>query len=408
MRRLADRFVVLEPLGAGGMGSIFRARDERLGQDVAIKILKRSLMDDAVLRERFRREARALARLRHPGIVAVLDLGEDEGDLWTALELVRGETLERVMQRDGAMPIGRAAAIADRLLDALEACHAAEIVHRDVKASNVMIDGDAVKLIDFGLARVAQDPKLTETGAVQGTPSAMSPEQCRGEEVGPASDVYSMGVLLFAMLAGAEPFRGADAATLMAQHLFVEPPPLVSVSAGVSATVRAALAKRAEDRPTARELREALARAMAGEDPEARTFALAAERVRDASLPRSERAIGDASAPKAHDPTPATVCVWMTPSDRAASLRAALGAAGLAGATSPADANVVIASARDGLERVRALRTSSPKLPIVVVDVEGPDETTAAIRAGANDMLLADSPDAELPPKLARLLRRRP
>ena len=139
MRRIADRFVIEGPLGAGGMGSIFRARDERLGEDVAIKILKRSLLEDPVLRERFRREALSLAKLRHPGIVAVYDSGESEGDLYTVLELVRGETLELVMERGGAMAFSRAAPIVDQILAALEVCHAGEIVHRDIKPSNVMI-----------------------------------------------------------------------------------------------------------------------------------------------------------------------------------------------------------------------------------------------------------------------------
>src|SRR3954471_23638807 len=107
MRRIGDRFVLGEPLGAGGMGSIYRARDERLGQEVAIKILKRALTDDAVLRERFRREALSLAKLRHPGIVTVYDSGDADGDLYTVLELVHGETLERVMDRDGAMTMLR-------------------------------------------------------------------------------------------------------------------------------------------------------------------------------------------------------------------------------------------------------------------------------------------------------------
>ena len=262
-RRIADRFVLGRPLGAGGMGSIFRARDERLGADVAIKLLKRSLLEDAVLRERFRREALSLARLRHPGIVTVIDYGEDLGDLYTVLELVEGETLDGVMDREGAMATERAGPLAGQLLAALEACHASNIVHRDLKPSNVMVravgGATQVVLIDFGLARMsggaAALSRLTETGRVQGTPHYMAPEQCRGEDVGPAGDVYSAGVLFYEMLAGAQPFQGKDAATFMAQHLFVDAPPLREVaphvSPGVAAAVHAALAKRAVDRPTA-------------------------------------------------------------------------------------------------------------------------------------------------------------
>ena len=434
MRRFGDRFVLEEPLGAGGMGSIYRGRDERLGGAVAIKILKRALLEDVVLRERFRREAVSLAKLRHPGIVTVLDFGEADGDLYTVLELVRGETLERLMGRDGAMTILRAGPILDQLLAALEVCHESDIVHRDIKPSNVMVSTvngvEHVKLIDFGLARMGARgvgngglEKLTETGTVQGTPHYMAPEQCRGEEVGPAGDVYAAGVLFYEMLAGAEPFRGTDAATFMAQHLFVEPPPLRQVaphvSAGVSAAVHAALAKQPHDRPTARELREALASAAKGTDPEALGEAASALRRQASGLARSDRAI--TGRPAADGPqrgalgNVGNVLVWMTVGDRSAALRGCLGTAGLSSSLASTDdlpeisngENVaVVVSASDGMDRVRRLRKIAPRLPIVVVDVAGPDGTTESIRAGASDMLLREAPDADLVSKMERLLTR--
>jgi serine/threonine protein kinase len=424
VRRLGDRFVVGAPLGAGGMGSIHRGRDERLGEDVAIKILKPAHLDDAVLRERFRREALSLAKLRHPGIVTVLDFGEAEGDLYTVLELVRGETLERVMERDRPMTMLRAAPILDQILAALEVCHDNDIVHRDVKPSNVMVSSVNgalhVKLIDFGLARMGAGmvEKLTETGTVQGTPHYMAPEQCRGEDVGPEGDVYSAGVVFYEMLAGSNPFRGNDAATFMAQHLFVEPPPLRQaaphVSAGVSAAVGAALAKQPQDRPTARELRDALTSAAKGTDPEALGQAAAALRRHASGLERSERALTGHANDRTERALAGNVVVWMSMGDRSAALRGCLATAGvscsLASSEQPPDVSgdaAVVVSARDGMGRVRVLRASAPKLLIVVVDVAGPDETTESIRAGASDMLLREAPDSDLVPKMERLLRRR-
>jgi hypothetical protein len=429
VRRIADRFVLEEPLGAGGMGSIFRARDERLGEDVAIKILKRALLEDVVLRERFRREALSLAKLRHPGIVTVYDSGEADGDLYTVLELVRGETLEHVMERDGAMTFERAAPLLDQLLAALEVCHENDIVHRDIKPSNVMVADvngapQVVKLIDFGLARMGGKTieKLTETGAVQGTPHYMAPEQCRGEDVGPPGDVYSAGVLFYEMLSGAQPFQGSDAATFMAQHLFVEPTPLRQVAPhvrlGVSAAVHAALAKQPHDRPTARELRAALASAAKGADPETLGAAAADLRKETSGLTRSERAIGGGSHARVMETISfGTVLVWASTTERGAALRGCLGTAGLAcaivgGAETPVrtlleQSAAVVVSARDGIGRVRGLRAIAPELPVIIVDVAGPDETTESIRAGASDMLLREAPDADVVPKIMRLLKRR-
>lgn len=427
MRRIADRYTLEAPLGAGGMGSIHRARDERLGTEVAIKLLKRSLLEDAVVRERFRREAQSLARLRHPGIVGVFDSGEADGDLYTVLELVAGETLELVMERERAMTLERALPIFDQILAALEVCHASDVVHRDLKPSNVMVAGERVVLIDFGLARIggsATVAKLTETGAVQGTPHYMAPEQCRGEEVGPPADVYSAGILFYELLSGAQPFRGADAATFMAQHLFVQPVPLGEaaphVSPGGAAAVHAALAKQAEDRPTARELRDALAAAATGKDREALAAAAATLRAATAGLARGDRALAPGAVrdlPRPVDALDARVIVWVSAPERSAAIRGCLATAGLSCSASSGDATpdltrgdgpvTVVVSARDGAGRIRRLRAHAPKVPVVVVDVGGPDETTEVIRAGADDMLLAAAPDADLVAKLARLARRR-
>jgi len=324
------------------------------------------------------------------------------------------------------------------------------VVHRDVKPSNVMLaNGGAedarVVLIDFGLARVRGNiaSKLTETGVVQGTAQYMSPEQCRGEDVEPSSDVYSSGLVLYEMLSGAAPFDGADAATLMAQHLFVEPTPLRQVaphvSEGVAHAIQAALAKQPSDRPTAAELRALLEDAAVGVDPRSRAEDAAIVRQRAARLARNERAVGGGTASAAAAATAAgTVIVWIADAARAASVRGCLATAGFscaladgddaaaviananasasasagagagagAGGSASAGASLaVVVSARD-VERVRGLRAIAPTLSIVVVDVRPPTETTEAIRAGASDMLLQGAPDADLVGKLTRLFRK--
>ncbi|MBX3233910.1 MAG: serine/threonine protein kinase [Labilithrix sp.] len=411
-RRVGDRFVVGDVLGSGGMSSIHRGTDERLGEEVAIKFLRQSLTSDPVVRERFRREATALAKLRHPGIVSVLDFGEADGELYLVLELLRGRTLEERLFEGALAPVA-AAPIFDQLLAALELCHEAGVVHRDIKPSNVMLTGpERVTLIDFGLARIEtqEDTKLTETGTVHGTPSYMAPEQCRGHEVGPPADVYAVGVMLYEALSGAPPFGGDNAAVLMAQHLFAPPAPLPLLPRGLEAAILHALQKKPEDRPTARALRHELTSAFKGTDAATLAEEAAKQRVHMAGLPRSERAL--TGRPPAAKTEPmlaapaATVGLWMSASNRSAELRGALGTAGfvvvLADGDEPPIADVVLASAKDGFERLRALG----KRAFVLVDVGGPAETTRAIRAGAADMLLTSAPDADVVPKLQKVLRR--
>jgi len=402
--KLLGRYVLEDVLASGGMATIHRARHAPSGRHVAVKILKRAFADDPVQVTRFQREALSLSRLVHPNIVGVMDFGEEDGQLFLVLELVDGETLEAQLAREGAFPLTRALPVMQQILFALEGVHAVDLIHRDLKPSNVMITKEGVKLIDFGLAHLPATlaDKLTETGVVQGTAQYMSPEQCRGEEVGTASDVYSAGVLFYEMLAGRAPFSGADAATLMAQHLFVDPPALVGVAPGVADAIRAALAKKADDRPTARAFREALADAARGVDPTTRASAAADARRAEATRGRPP---ASASEPVAAE-SDARVVVWMPPGARSAALLACLGAAKYtvelaAGDDPPMHADVVILSDVGRVARVG-------RVPAVVVDIATPDATTAAIRAGAKDMLLASAPDADLIEKVRRILRRRP
>jgi serine/threonine protein kinase len=408
MKRLG-KYVLEEVLGGGGIATLYRGRHAESGHEVAVKVLKATMDVDPMIHMRFEREAVTIARIHHPNIVHVLDFGRQGDAAFMVLELLRGESLQAVIARDGPLDPTRAVAIVDCILAALARCHEHDVVHRDVKPSNVMlVEGDVVKLIDFGLARVGRDAgeKLTETGTVHGTPHYMSPEQCRGEDVGSASDIYSVGVLSYEMLAGKTPFAGSDAATLMAAHLFVDPPALANGPSGLAAVVRSALAKRPEDRPTASALRAAFAEAMSGADPVTRGALDVERRVEHLARPREERAIGGGqlSAPAADG----VVHLWMPNDARAASLLGCLGTAGIQARLVDdieAPSGVVIVS---GLDRLRRFRERDRKSRVVAVDIGGPDETTEAIRVGADDMLLRDAPDADLVAKIQRLFRRRP
>jgi serine/threonine-protein kinase len=409
-RRVGDRFVVEEELGGGGMSSVHRGRDTRLNEAVAIKFLREEFVKNPIVRERFRREAMSLAKLRHPGILNVFDFGESEGELYIVVELVHGVTLESALLSGKIDPL-RGAGVFDQLLAALEICHAEQIVHRDIKPSNIMLTGDRVTLIDFGLAWIATgtDVKLTETGTVHGTPNYMAPEQCRGLEITPATDVYAVGVVLYEALAGRAPFNGNNAAVLMAQHLFTAPAPIPEVSKGVEAAIFHALQKKPEDRPTARGLRDELAAAFKGTDPQAMAAAAASQRAFVAGLPRTDRALtGRPPSPAAPIVAAAkAVALWMPSDARSAEIRAALGTAAIpciiSASEEPPAGDIVIASARAGFERL----TKLGKRAFILVDVSGPDETTQAIRTGASDMLLVGTPEAELIPKIQKLLRRR-
>jgi serine/threonine-protein kinase len=250
---LNGRFRLDEQVGSGGMSTVYRAFDEKLERDVAIKLMHRSLSGDPLQLERFRREARAAARLSHPHVVAVIDAGEDEGHPYIVFEFVDGETLKARMKRLGPLPVVEAVAYAIEIGRALAAAHSERIVHRDVKPQNVLIDPEGrAKVTDFGIARSLEDGGLTVTGRVLGTTDYVSPEQALGEDVGEQSDVYSLGVVLYEMLAGALPFS-ADSQVGVAMKHVQEPMPDVQrrrpeVSASLAAVIDRATAKQVENR----------------------------------------------------------------------------------------------------------------------------------------------------------------
>ena len=225
-------FEIVELLGRGGMGEVWRARDTRLKRDVAIKVLPVGLARDPERIARFEREARAASALNHPNIVAVYDIGCDNGTYWIASELVSGDTLRRMIEA-GPLPAPKAVGIATQVAAGLAAAHAAGLVHRDLKPDNIMVTRDGhVKILDFGLAkqrRAAPDSTaadLTDGGVVLGTAGYMSPEQVRGEAADHRSDLFSFGIVLYEMLCGKRAFAGDSSVEVMNAILKEEPPEL--------------------------------------------------------------------------------------------------------------------------------------------------------------------------------------
>ncbi|MBB5630823.1 serine/threonine-protein kinase [Sphaerisporangium krabiense] len=235
MTLLAGRYRLIAPIGQGGMGTVWRAADELLRQEVAIKevLLPPELGAEhrAELRERTLREARAAASLRsHPSIVTVHDVVLEGGQPWIVMELVRGRSLDKIVREGGPLPPARVAAIGLAVLDALGAAHAAGILHRDVKPGNVLITDDGrVLLTDFGIATIAGDPALTQAGLLSGSPGYTAPERLRGEPDGPPSDLWSLGATLYAAVEGVRAFQRDNAAAVMAAVMMHEPrPPLLA------------------------------------------------------------------------------------------------------------------------------------------------------------------------------------
>jgi eukaryotic-like serine/threonine-protein kinase len=218
------------------MGTVYRARDTRLGRDVAIKVINAEIASDADRIERFQREATIVATLNHPGIVVIHDTGQEHGASYFVTEFVEGVSLRTLLQDDGALGYRRVVDIGAQIADALGAAHARGILHRDVKPENVMITRQGrAKLLDFGLAKSRLDARhdvtrtglRTEAGVVLGTVAYMSPEQVRGEALDARSDIFSLGIVLYEMLSGSRPFEGATTADVMSAVLRADPPPLV-------------------------------------------------------------------------------------------------------------------------------------------------------------------------------------
>jgi serine/threonine-protein kinase len=250
---IGERYRLDEKIGAGGMSSVYRAFDPTLERWVAIKLMHRDISHDPDQLERFRREARAVARLNHPHVVTVIDAGEDEGAPYIVFEYVEGETLKDRIRRLGRLPVSEAVAYAIEIGRALEAAHASRLVHRDVKPQNVLIDRDGrAKVTDFGIARSLESQGLTATGRVLGTTDYVSPEQALGHEVTGQSDIYSLGIVLYEMLTGEVPFKADTQVAVAMQHVR-DPLPDVQrrrpeISAALAAVVERSTAKETQNR----------------------------------------------------------------------------------------------------------------------------------------------------------------
>src|SRR5262245_58227857 len=223
-------YEILAPIGAGGMGEVYRARDDRLGRDVAVKVLPEQLANTANALARFEREAKALAALSHPNLVVSFDVGMDQGISFAVMEFLAGETLLQCLGR-GSLPLPRLLEIGVALAEGLSAAHAHSVIHRDLKPANIFLTSSGlVKILDFGLARLAHpEPMdrtadyLTEVGQIMGTLGYMSPEQARGAISDGRGDIFSLGCVLYEMATGRKAFPGRNAAEVMTAILRDDP-----------------------------------------------------------------------------------------------------------------------------------------------------------------------------------------
>ena len=261
---LGDRYEILSTVGAGGMGKVYHAIDTRLGREVAIKVVNLGRHDDEELKERFAREMRAVATLSHPNIVSLFDYAEHRGTSFAVMEFIKGRTLRQKVS-DG-MSCQEAIDVVAGIAAALEAAHARNIMHRDIKPDNVIVSADgAVKVVDFGLARQESLPteqELTATAMVPGTFPYMSPEQANGAEVTCATDIFSLGTVLYEMLTGTNPFRASSVPRTLQNVSAANPPPLSDfvkdVPQQLASLTRAMLHSNPDQRPTAKQVAEAV------------------------------------------------------------------------------------------------------------------------------------------------------
>ena len=273
-RTFGGRYVVIDSAGTGGMAEVYRARDELLGRDVAVKVLSARLSTDQTFVERFRREAQAAANLNHPNVVSLYDFGADGTTYYIVMEYIDGQPLADIIKMQGPLMPERAAEITADVAKGLERAHGAGLVHRDIKPSNIMINSAGqTKVTDFGIARALSregDQTMTQTGMVIGTAAYLSPEQAQGHPVDQRSDVYSLGCVLYEMLGGRAPFAGDTPLSIAYKHVRENPAPPSQVNPDVpsalDAIVMKALAKNPDNRyQSAAEFRQDLERFLRGE-----------------------------------------------------------------------------------------------------------------------------------------------
>ena len=250
---LSGRYRLESKLGSGGMSTVYLARDETLERWVAAKVLHREISDQPDQIERFRREARAVAQVSHPNVVAVIDAGEDGGRPYIVFEYVDGETLKQRIDRLGRLPLDEAAAYSIEVGRGLAAAHARRLVHRDVKPQNVLIDSEGrAKVTDFGIARELEQDGLTKTGRVLGTTDYVAPEQAMGKGVDARSDIYSLGILLYEMLVGEVPFQADNLVGVAMKHVNERMPDVQKERKDVSSALAAVIERATEKKPDKR------------------------------------------------------------------------------------------------------------------------------------------------------------
>ncbi|HSE30460.1 MAG TPA: serine/threonine-protein kinase [Pyrinomonadaceae bacterium] len=277
---LDSKYELVERLGEGGMGAVYRARRLHIGDEVAVKLLSHDVTRDKQAIERFRREARSAALIRHPNVVSIHDFNDqssarERSEAYIVMELVKGESLRHVLEREGRLAPLRAVKLMLDICAGVGVAHRQGLLHRDLKPDNVIVsppahegEDETAKVVDFGLAKVRDEASpLTQTGTLMGTVYYMSPEQCRGEELDARTDVYSLGAMLYEMLSGAPPFRANNFTGLITKHLNEAPPTLdasLRLPTALSAVCFRCLAKSRDQRPAdaivlSRELQRALA-----------------------------------------------------------------------------------------------------------------------------------------------------
>lgn len=276
---LSGRYELGDRLGSGGMSNVYKATDRILERTVAVKVLAEHLSDDERFVARFRREALAVAKLIHPNIVQVYDTGVDDERHFIVMEYVEGRSGAQILQRENNLDAGTTVEIGVQSCAGLDYAHRHGIIHRDVKPGNLMIVGGpagngremSVKLTDFGIARAAEQTRITQVGSVVGTAAYLAPEQVRGEEATPASDVYALGVVLYQFLTGRLPYEGASLAELAVRQQNEQPLAPRTYNEDVPATLSSAVLRSLEGEPerrfaSARQLAEALRLGLAGTD----------------------------------------------------------------------------------------------------------------------------------------------
>jgi eukaryotic-like serine/threonine-protein kinase len=328
---ISERYELGDRLGSGGMSSVYKATDRVLERTVAVKVLAEHLSDDEKFIARFRREALAVAKLIHPNIVQVYDTGVDAGRHYIVMEYVEGRSGAQILQTKGSIDPGLAAEIGVQACAGLEYAHRQGIIHRDVKPGNLMIIGGpatngpgqihgemTVKLTDFGIARAAEQTRITQVGSVVGTAAYLAPEQARGEEATPASDAYALGVVLYQLLTGRLPYEGSSLAELAIRRENERPLPPTSYAEDVPEGLSVAVLKSLESDPaarysSARSLAEGLRRGISGLDPtdidsDAATAVVGPTTAATRTLPRTRQdtpVVPAPPAPRRPPPVPA-------------------------------------------------------------------------------------------------------